>query len=675
MPKADPTKLLRAALAAKAIDLAQYNEAMEAMELDPELDPAKFLLDRGFANEAVLKKIVDGAAEAILHPADEKTFSENFKVERMLGQGGVGRVFLALEKNIGREVAIKELIGERLGANSERAMARFLREAKISGQLEHPNIVPIYRLDVRPDGGFYYVMRHVEGRTLLHAINELAGEKPESGLAGRLRLLGDFIAVCEAMGYAHSKEIIHRDLKPSNVVIGEFGETIVLDWGLAKRLSDPETHDGAGEIEPALEGDSGELKTIAGAKLGTPPYMSPEQIDRSLGPVDAKSDVYALGVMLYLILTGEKPYKGTAREMMEKIASDVSSPSPRDSALPIPPELAAICEKAMAKKRELRFANAAELAGELCAYRDGRLVGVYAYSPMELFRRFVARNRAAVAALLTVVVSITAGLAFATHYAVIAQRERARAEAALVDISRLSEDAVELARKTVDHFNGFFETLVSNMQSIASEIRGGADAAAKMAELAARQPGIGAVVLFRKGEFVSLPADAAQKLGLPPKGIAKLEIDIPEGRFEATDAWNTADGRHAFAFVFPLGENTDDRLTVLLVIEEIMPLAFAFDPRSHPYQVWCMDSDGTIIYDENEEEIGKVLFTDAMYASYPELLALGEKIREKPWGVGYYRFFESKGQPAIYKIAAWETLSPAHGVSWKLVTAFPYEGR
>ncbi|HPQ81204.1 MAG TPA: serine/threonine-protein kinase, partial [bacterium] len=620
MPKTDESLFLRAALAAKAIDLAQFNEAMEALERDENFDAEKFLTGRGFLNEDGLKRVRDAAAGTEKPLSEDTTFSENFKVEKVLGQGGVGRVFLAIEKNIDREVAIKELIGERIGANSERAMARFLREAKISGQLEHPNIVPVYRLDVRPDGRFYYVMRHVEGRTLLHAINEQAGKRPEKALAGRLGLLGDFIAVCEAMGYAHSKGIIHRDLKPSNVVIGEFGETIVLDWGLAKRLTDPETHDGAVEANDPSESDTGELRTMAGAKLGTPPYMAPEQVDHSLGTVDAKSDVYSLGVMLYLILTGEKPYIGKAKEMMERIASAEPSPSPRRSDLSIPPELAAICEKAMTKERALRFADASELAAELKAYRDGRLVGVYAYSRKELFRRFISRNKAAVAATLAIVLSIAGGFAFATHYAVIAERERARAENALVDISRLSQEAVELGRNTVAHFNAFFASLVSELRSLAAAA-GGIDSQAKITAFLTGRSDIAAIVVSSDGSLTTQPADAVKMFGMPPEDIARMTIDIPSGRFEATDAWKTSGGRHAFALIFPSGKNPGDSLTAILLIEDIFPAALAFDPRKHPYQVWCMDTDGTIIYDEDDSEIGRVLFTDESYSNYPELQA------------------------------------------------------
>ncbi|HPM41300.1 MAG TPA: protein kinase, partial [bacterium] len=567
------------------------------------------------------------------------------------------------------------LIGERLGAGSERAVARFVREAKISGQLEHPNIVPVYRLETRPDGGVYYVMRHVEGRTLLHAINEHSGKGAEKALAGRLSLLGDFIAVCEAVGYAHSKGIIHRDLKPSNVVLGEFGETIVLDWGLAKRLTDPETHDSASDVQPVAAEETGDgFKTIVGAKLGTPPYMAPEQIDRTLGQVDSKSDVYALGVILYLILTGEKPYSGTAKEMMGMIAGAEPSPSPRGAGTFVPPELAAICEKAMSKNRAERFASASEMATELKAYRDGRLVGVYAYSTTELIRRFVARNKALVGAMAAVVFSIAGGFAFATHYAVMAENARRQAEGALVEVTRISEEAVELARNTVAHFDDFFRILASDIGATAAAPAAPSDDLARLKNLIERHPEISALVLTRGGKALSYPADAIGRFGLPPPEIAKVRIEAAAGGFDATDAWKASDGRYAFAFVFGAGAD-GDTLTAIFTIDKLMPAAFAFDPRKNPYQIWCMDADGTILYDENPEEIGKNLFTDEMYANYPELRALGEEMRQKSWGVGYYRFFASSGDTVIYKIAAWESLSPAGGVNWKLVAAFPFESK
>ena len=474
---------------------------------------------------------------------------------------------------------------------------------------------------------------------------------------------------------AHSKGIIHRDLKPSNVVLGEFGETIVLDWGLAKRLTDPETHDSVSDLPQETGEDSSDgFKTIVGAKLGTPPYMAPEQIDRTLGPVDSRSDVYALGVILYLILTGEKPYSGTAKEMMVTIAGAEPSPSPRRAGPFVPPELAAICEKAMSKNRAERFASASEMAAELKAYRDGRLVGVYAYSTMELFRRFVARNKALVGAMAAVVLSIAGGFAFAPHYAVMAENARRQAEGALVEVTRISEEAVELARNTVAHFDDFFRVLAQDIGATAAAPASPSEDPANLKSLMEKHPEISALVLTRGGKALSYPADAVGRFGLPPADIAKVRIEAAGG-FDATDAWKASDGRYAFAFVFDAGAGDGGTLTAIFTIDRLMPAAFAFDPRKHPYQIWCMDADGTILYDENPEEVGKNLFTDEMYANYPELRALGEEMRQKSWGVGYYRFFASAGGTVIYKIAAWESLSPAGGVNWKLVAAFPFESK
>ncbi len=495
-------------------------------------------------------------------------YTDNFEIVSLLGQGGVGRVFLGFEKNIGREVAIKEIKPEKLGANKDKVIARFIREAKISGQLQHPGIVPVYEMGKKEDGTIFLVMKHVQGITLHDAIAERTGGPPDQAFRARLPLMDNLIAVAEAVGYAHSMGIIHRDLKPANIILGAFGETIILDWGLAKRIS--EGGEAVKEVSDThRDGDNENVfETRQGALVGTPSYMAPEQINPKFGPVGFASDVYALGTLLFMILTGDKPHKGNSRELMTAVASNTPSPSPRSYGQFIPPELAAICEKAMAKTPGDRFKDGAEFAAELRAYRDGRLVSIYEYSKMELFRRFVARNKALISATAAVILAIIVGAAFSVHFAIGAHRAQLRAENALVEVTNLSEGAMALAIKSADALDQY----------------------------------------ARKTKT-----------------------------------------RHIDAEEFP----------------KLLPT----DPLESDYQVWCMQDDGRIVYDEDPKQVGLMLFSDKLYANFPELLKFGEKIRNESMGVSYYSFLSKDEQNVIYKVAAWDTV---RALGWKIVVTHPY---
>ncbi len=339
-----------------------------------------------------------------------------------LGRGGIGRVYIAADRHLGREVAIKELLIDR--ALSERpdalgVLARFLREARITGKLEHPNIVPVHELGRRADGSLYYSMRVVRGRTLSQA---LAGT---STLAERLRLLDHFIGLCQAIAYAHSRGVVHRDIKPDNVMIGEFGETVVLDWGMAKAHgSEPgdDSRDGASfePVEPL-----GLDLTIEGSLCGTPTHMSPEQARGASDEVDERSDVWALGVVLYTMLTGRTPFEArTLPELIRRIRSGVHPP-PQTVDPEIPAELSAIAERALKRDVAARYPSAREVLRDVEAYRSGAQVGAYEYSTLELLRRFLERHRtAAVASAVGLCVALV--LAVASYVRLAAARDRAR---------------------------------------------------------------------------------------------------------------------------------------------------------------------------------------------------------------------------------------------------------
>ena len=323
-----------------------------------------------------------------------------------LGAGGVGRVSVVLDRHLEREVAVKELhpgltgtaSGRSAGGSRTPAERRFVNEARITGQLEHPAIVPVYELGRRHDGTLYYTMRRVRGRTLGEA---LAGRD----LAGRLELLPQVLAVCNAVAFAHARGVVHRDLKPENVMIGDYGETVVLDWGLAKRREGEDVLGGVLAAELGrLRGEPGQ-QTVAGVPLGTPAYMSPEQASGDLDAIDERSDVYSLGALLFELVVGAPPFQGDdAWEIVRAVLAG-PSPSPLAREPRCPRELGAIVERALAREREARYPDARALAVDLAAFLTGGLVGAHRYGWVELARRWVRRHAAALgvaAALLAV---------------------------------------------------------------------------------------------------------------------------------------------------------------------------------------------------------------------------------------------------------------------------------
>jgi tetratricopeptide (TPR) repeat protein len=312
-------------------------------------------------------------------PFDTEASPSPFVVRGVLGRGGMGQVVLAHDRRLGRQIAVKELLSQ-----SDAARARFEREVRLAARLQHPNIVPVYEAGRTPKGEPYYAMRPVAGQTLAKAIDRAKNR------AERIALVPRVLAVAEAIAFAHKNGVIHRDLKPTNVLIGEFGETVVIDWGLAKRFDEADDSRGA----PA-SAESADL-TRHGSVIGTPAYMAPEQARTE--PVDARADVYALGALLYHVLAGVPPYHG-ARRASELLAQVRAGPplSLAEVAPDLPADLVAVVERAMARDAKDRYPDARGLADDLGRFTTGRLVSAHAYSIGQLVRRWVRKHRVAVA--------------------------------------------------------------------------------------------------------------------------------------------------------------------------------------------------------------------------------------------------------------------------------------
>jgi WD40 repeat protein/serine/threonine protein kinase len=329
-----------------------------------------------------------GVGRAVSVGADLPSEATRYEVEGELARGGLGRILKARDKKLGRPVAIKQLL------HARGDQARFVYEAMITARLQHPAIVPVYEAGRWDDGDPYFAMKLVAGKPLDEVISATDNADERLGLLPRV------IDVCEAIAYAHGQKIIHRDLKPQNVLLGDFGETVVIDWGLAKDLSQAH-HEPASEAQgtsakvapntPAE--DSGPGLTVAGAVVGTPAYMPPEQAAGK--PVDERADVYSLGAILYHLLAGTPPYQGKSGIEVLRALSENPPPPLRSSSCEVPPDLAAVVEKAMSRDPARRYPTAKELSEELRRFQHGQLVQAHRYTKGQRVVRFLRRNKAA----------------------------------------------------------------------------------------------------------------------------------------------------------------------------------------------------------------------------------------------------------------------------------------
>src|SRR5262245_28318682 len=290
---------------------------------------------------------------------------QRFRVLRPHARGGLGAVFVALDAELHREVALKQILERH--ADDPTSRARFLAEAEITGGLEHPGVVPVYGLGTYGGGRPYYAMRFIRGDSLKEAIEHFHRDDALKSDPGRRalelrKLLRRFLDVCNALDYAHSRGVIHRDLKPANIILGRHGETLVVDWGLAKVIGRADPSVGEQTIAPSSSGSS---ETLPGSALGTPAYMSPEQASGDLDRLGPRSDVYSLGATLHCLLTGKPPLEGEdIGEILRKVqAGDFRAP--REVVPWLDKALDAVCAKAMATKPEERYGSCRALADDV----------------------------------------------------------------------------------------------------------------------------------------------------------------------------------------------------------------------------------------------------------------------------------------------------------------------
>jgi len=389
------------------------------------------------------------ALTAVTARADEQAGPlGRYRIDTELGRGGFGTVWAARDPQLGRVVALKQLHAHI--ALRDDTKRRFVEEARVAARLEHPGVVPVYELGDAA-GVPYFAMKLVKGQTLADAIVKVHGVDGARAAEGKdplgeARLIEAFLTIARTMAFAHAKGVIHRDLKPQNVVLGDYGETVILDWGLAKSLDEREAKLRAIAEGRASESDSG--MTQAGAILGTPAYMAPEQARGEIDRLDRRSDVFALGAMLYEVLTGRLPFqRASAIDMMADIAS--SHPveeRPRALVRRVPRALEAICLKALEKDPARRYPDAGALADDLTRHLAGAPVSAHRETVLERTARWARHHRGAVVAIVAVLAVVAVSSIAA---ALLVEGERAQAREA-EGVARAAESVADRERAAAE---------------------------------------------------------------------------------------------------------------------------------------------------------------------------------------------------------------------------------
>ena len=322
----------------------------------------------------------------------DRQLDHRYAKQRELGRGGDGVVIAAIDRKMQRPVAVKSTHSKQ---TSRADQLRFLREARVTGQLNHPNVMPVYDIGTDPDGSLFFTMKEVTGHSL--------AQRLVSGRGGSIveRLLV-FRQVCNAIAFAHSRGVLHRDIKPANIMMGEFGEVLVVDWGLCKVIGEsPEDFENM-----TLKVSSDELQTRQGQIAGTPAYMSPEQAEGRIDALDNRTDIYSLGALLYALITERPPFKGPVNQVLEQVSRG-DFPSARTvSPKTVPRELDLIVQRAMALNPADRYQRVSELSDDIQAYIEERPVTAAEYSWTQRAGKWTSRNKQVVRP-----VALTASLA------------------------------------------------------------------------------------------------------------------------------------------------------------------------------------------------------------------------------------------------------------------------
>ena len=450
---------------------------------------------------------------------DARIMEGRYELVRKLGQGGLGRVWLARDVNLNRHVALKE-ISHAAGA-TQAIVERFKHEAEITGRLDHPSIVPIYQLgDDIATGRAFYTMRFLGRTTLQDSISEYHERREEGNEDPMLlrHLLTAFVNVCHAIGHAHSRKVIHRDLKPENVVIDSFGQVIVIDWGLAKVIDEA-------SVESLMDSVSigSADRTSEGQVLGTPLYMAPEQAAGRLDELDNRTDIYGLGAILFAIVTGNAPHEKTqrasiesgvgARGMISVIASG-ATPAVREVNPAADPALEAICQKAMARRRYARYQRASDLAEDVQRWMAGEPVTAYQETFRQRANRWVSQHQRLSQSLVAL---------------------------AMVVLVALTTLAVAARQNYFAALHAQFTALEGNLHEVELQLHGVASELAKEARFVASLPPIQGIVNARGGVAGDNEQVWRGRLESIFSGMLRAHPDYLAVSFEAKNGEGAAD--------------------------------------------------------------------------------------------------------------------------------------